>query len=70
MRGSRMNQIIRLWNTKTPREQAGLATPEEEKFWDSLDAEAKMMEARTGKPVIFDNVEIEEDDPVLDIYSD
>lgn len=70
MRGSRMNQIIRFWNTKTPREQAGLATPEEEKFWDSLTRQAERMEAETGKPVIFDNVEIEDDDPVLDIYND
>lgn len=70
MKGSRMNDIIRMVNTKIPKEQAGLKTPEEEKFWDGLVAEAKMMEARTGKPVIFDNVEIETDDPRLDIYSE
>lgn len=70
MRGSRMNDIIRMVNTKTPKEKAGLQTPEEEKFWDSLIRQAKEMEAVTGKPVIFENVEIEYDDPRLDIYHD
>ena len=70
MRGSRMNDIIRMYNARMAKEKAGLQTQEEEQFWDSLDAEAKLMEARTGSPVIFDNVEIEYDDPRLDIYHD
>lgn len=70
MKGSRMNDIIRMVNTQTPKEQAGLQNAEEEKFWDGLVAEARMMSARTGKPVIFENVEIEYDDPRLDIYHD
>lgn len=70
MKGSRMNDIIRMVNTQTPKEEAGLKTPEEVEFFDSLIAEAKAMSARTGKPVIFENVEIEYDDPRLDIYHD
>lgn len=70
IRGSRLNEIIRMVNTLTPKEEAGLTTPVEEMFFDRLMAEADRDEKRFGKRTIFENVEIESDDPKLDIYRD
>ena len=69
IRNSRLNEIIRMVNTQTPKEEAELKSPVEEMFFDRLVAEAKRDEARTGKRTIFENLEIETDDPRLDIYS-
>lgn len=70
MPGSRWNDIIRAVNNKVPKEKAGIKTDAEAKLYDSMMAEADSLEKRGGVRPIFDNVEIESDDPSLDIYSD
>lgn len=69
MPGSRQNDIIRAVNCKVPKKDAGLKTEVEEMFYDRLWKEADALEKRGGVRPIFDTVEIETDDPRLDIYS-
>lgn len=69
MPGSRQNDIIRCVNCKVPKKEAGLKTEAEEMFYDRLCKEADALEKRGGVRPIFDTVEIESDDPRLDIYS-
>ena len=69
MSGSRANEIIDAVNRKVPKDKAGLNTEVEEMFYDNMVAEADAYEKRGGVRPVFDMVEIETDDPVLDIYS-
>ena len=70
LRGSRWNVIINAVNQKIPKDQAGLNGEVEEKLYDNMMAEADALEKRGGVRPVFDPVEIESDDPVLDIYKD
>lgn len=67
--GSRWNHVIRAVNSKIPKEKAELDEVEA-KLYDEMMAEADMYEKRGGVRPVFDVVEIETDDPVLDIYKD
>lgn len=70
MSGSRKNQIINMVNAQIPKEEADLKTPVEEMFFDRMVEEAERDYRKYGKRTIFENVEYESEDPVLDIYSD
>ena len=70
MPGSRQNDIIQAVNCKVPKKEAGLKTEVEEMFYDRLWKEADTYEKRGGKRPVFDPVEIETDDPRLDIYNE
>lgn len=70
MSGRRQNQIIYAVNCKLPKEDADLKTECESMFYDRLVEQAKEHEQKYGKWPVFDNVEIESDDPALDIYGD
>lgn len=67
--GSRWNVVIAAVNGKIPKEKAGLEGEREEKLYDELVAEANAYEKRGGVRPIFEPVEIESDDPALDIYN-
>lgn len=67
--GSRWNVIIAAVNANIPKEKAGLKGEEESKIYDEIKAEADALEKRGGVRPVFDPVEIESDDPALDIYS-
>lgn len=67
--GSRWNAIIAAVNENIPKEKAGLLNEVEEALYDSIKAEADSLEKRGGVRPVFDKVEIESDDPVLDIYN-
>jgi hypothetical protein len=67
--GSRWNAIISAVNGNIPKEKADLKNEAEEALYDSIKAEADALEKRGGVRPVFDMVEIESDDPVLDIYS-
>jgi len=69
MRGSRINDIISALNSRTPKEEAGLKNEAEEKFFDNLTKEAEAHLKKYGDLPTFAPVEIESDDPRLDIYS-
>lgn len=66
---SRLNEITRAVNSKTPKAEAGLKSEFEETFYDRLCAEADAYEKRGGVRPVFDMAEIESDDPRLDIYT-
>ena len=68
--GSRWNVIISAVNMKIPKEKAGLRGKEEEKIYDEIKAEADALEKRGGVRPVFDPVEIESEDPALDIYNE
>ena len=68
--GSRWNAVISAVNSKIPKEEAGLKGEVEEKLYDNIKAEADALEKRGGVRPVFDMVEIESDDPSLDIYRD
>ena len=70
IRGSRLNEIISAVNNKIPKKDAGLKDAVEERFYDNLVKEADDLEKRGGVRPVFDSVEIESDDPRLDIYKD
>lgn len=67
--GSRKNDIIRAVNHNIPKDKAGLTSDVEKMFFDRLVAEADAYEKRGGVRPVFDMVEIEDEDPRLDIYS-
>ena len=67
--GSRWNTIIDAVNKNIPKDKAGLRNEAEEDLYDNMKAEADAYEKRGGVRPVFDMVEIESDDPVLDIYS-
>lgn len=68
--GSRWNVIIAAVNANIPKEKAGLKGEEESKIYDEIKAEADALEKRGGVRPVFDPVEIESDDPTLDIYNE
>jgi len=68
-RASRLNVIIRAVNEKIEKENAGLREEFEEMFFDHLMEEARSIEEKYGDWPVFDMMEIDYDDPVLDIYS-
>lgn len=68
--GSRWNAIISAVNMNVPKDKAGLKDEAEEALYDSIKAEADELEKRGGVRPVFDMVEIESDDPALDIYSE
>lgn len=68
--GSRWNAIIAAVNGKVPKEKAGLKGEDEAKLYDELVAEADAYEKRGGVRPMFEPVEIESDDPALDIYNE
>ena len=68
--GSRWNVIIAAVNADIPKGKAGLKGEEEEKLFDEIKAEADALEKRGGVRPVFDPVEIESDDPALDIYNE
>ena len=68
--GSRWNDIIRAVNSKIPKEEAGIANEVESQLYDSLWKEAEEHVKKWGDWPVFDMVEIESDDPALDIYKD
>ena len=67
--GSRWNHIINAVNGKIPKDKAGLKNEAEEKIYDEIKGEADALEKRGGVRPVFDTVEIESDDPALDIYN-
>lgn len=67
--GSRWNAIIAAVNKMIPKEKAGLLNEAEEYLYDKIKADADDFEKRNGERPVFDMVEIESDDPVLDIYN-
>lgn len=68
MRGGRKNEIIIAVNNRIPKAQFALNDKVEEQFFDNLLREASEHEQKLGFWPTFDLYEIEEDDPVLDIY--
>ena len=67
---TRLNEITRAINGKTPKEDAGLKTEVEKMFFDRGWKEAEDHEKKYGTWPTFEMGEIEYDDPVLDIYKD
>ena len=70
LRASRRNDIAYMVSGKVPKNEAGLKSDIERKYFDSLMEEAKAHEAKYGDWPAFEMEEIEYDDPVLDIYRD
>lgn len=68
--GSRWNHIIGAVNNNIPKEQAGLENDAEKQIYDDIKKEADALEKRGGVRPVFDTVEIESDDPALDIYNE
>ena len=68
-RASRLNQITDAVNRKKSKEEAGLRDEFEEMFFDDLMSEANAHEKKYGFWPVFEMMEIETDDPVLDIYN-
>ena len=64
IRASRLNQIIYAVNCKIPKDEAGLKTSVEKRFYDSLISEAKDYEKKYGFWPTFDMEEIESDDRI------
>jgi hypothetical protein len=67
--GSRWNAVISAVNENVPKDKAGLMNEAEEALYDEIKAEADALEKRGGVRPVFDMVEIESDDPALDIYN-
>ena len=67
--GSRWNVIISAVNEGIAKDKAGLLNEAEEYLYDKIKADADDFEKRNGSRPVFDMVEIESDDPILDIYS-
>ena len=70
VKGSRLNEIIRAVNGKVPKDEIDLKSDVEEMFYDRTWKHASDHEKKYGKWPAFDMVEVETDDPVLDIYSE
>lgn len=70
IRGSRLNDIIAAVNNKVPKKDIKLEDAAEERFFDGLMAQAEAHVKKWGDWPVFDSVEIETDDPRLDIYRD
>ena len=68
--GSRWNTVISAVNQQIPKEKAGLKGEAEENLYDKIKAEADKLEKRGGVRPVFDMVELESDDPALDIYNE
>lgn len=67
---TRLNEITRAINWKTPKAEVKLKTEVEEMFYDRGWDEAVAHEKKYGTWPTFEMGEIEYDDPVLDIYKD
>lgn len=70
IRASRLNDIMHAVNCKAPKEEFDLMSETESQFFDNLVAEAKAHEEKYGFWPVFEMLEIDYDDPRLDIYSD
>ena len=68
--GRRWNVIIDAVNRKIPKEKAGLNGEAEAKLYDEIKSEADALEKRGGVRPVFNMVEIESEDPALDIYNE
>lgn len=66
---SRLNEITRAVNEKTPKAKAGLKGEVESKFYDNLWKQAMAVQKKFGDWPVFEMAEIESEDPKLDIYS-
>lgn len=69
LRGSRKNDIISAVNRKASKKEAGIKTEVEQIFYNRLWKEATAHEKKYGKWPVFEQCEVETDDPRLDIYS-
>lgn len=69
LNASRVNVIIRAVNAKIPKDKAGLKNALEEKYYDDIWRDAQNHQKRYGKWPAFDLMELEYDDPDMDIYS-
>ena len=67
-RASRLNQIITAVNQKIPKQEMDLHDECEKQFYDNLISEAIKHKEKYGEWPIFEMMELESDDPVLDIY--
>lgn len=67
---TRLNEITRAINWKTPRAEVKLKTEVEEMFFDRTWKDAEEHEKKYGTWPTFEMGEIDYDDPVLDIYKD
>lgn len=64
------NMVLRLVNMKIPKAEVENLTKEEAELYDSSWAEAEAHEKKYGEWPVFEMVEIEWEDPALDIYKD
>lgn len=68
-RASRLNVVIRAVNEGVSKSLLGLDEVEE-RFYDNLVVEAREHAKKYGKHPVFEMMEIEWDDPILDIYAE
>ena len=66
--GRRLNHISNAVSRKIPKNEAGLESAAEKKYYDALWKEAVAHEKKYNFWPTFATVEIESDDPCLDIY--
>ncbi len=69
LNASRVNVIIRAVNEKIPKDKAGLKNALEETWYDGIWTNAEDFQKEFGKWPAFDLMELEYDDPDMDIYS-
>ena len=70
VRASRLNDIMYAVSCKVPKDEIGLKSEVEEMFHDDLIEEATAHEEKYGFWPVFEPLEIDYDDPRLDIYND
>lgn len=69
VKASRLNEITRAVNSKTPKAKAGLKNEVEVRYYDNLWKEAMEVQKKHGKWPVFEMAELESDDPAMDIYN-
>lgn len=67
---SRLNKLMHMFNCRVPKEEMDLKSDIEEKFYIDMVEEAEAHKEKYGFYPTYEMLEIEEDDPVLDIYKD
>lgn len=65
----RLNQIMYAFDCNVPKEEIGLKGEVEEMFYEDMAREAAEYERKYGVRPVSEMMEIEYDDPVLDIYN-
>lgn len=70
IRASRLNEIINGVNCKVPKIQLSLKGEVENRFYKGLIEQANAHVKKHGFWPTFDMMEVESDDPRLDIYKD